>query len=99
MAKAIKKLCAFRLTESAILKLLSLSSEWQCSQAEVIERLLKPDDHAPVVPRPSPPNVQPRRESGVERVQREKRERYERTAALDSVDDPSIDRSDEYVSN
>lgn len=49
------------------------------------------------LPAPPTPN-RPVRESGYERAQREKRERYDRTAALDSVDDPSIDRSDEYVS-
>lgn len=43
----------------------------------------------------SPP---PCRESGNERMQRERQEKQERTAALDSVDDPSIDRSDEFVS-
>jgi hypothetical protein len=45
-----------------------------------------------------PTPTRPIRESGYEKAQREKRERYDRTAALDSVDDPSIDRSDEYVS-
>lgn len=40
----------------------------------------------------------PRRESGVERAQREDRERQDRVRALDSIDDPSIDRSGEFVS-
>lgn len=43
-------------------------------------------------------NLRPRRETGNERAERERRERQERTAALDPVQDESIDRSDEYVS-
>ena len=50
----------------------------------------------------SVPGVQrgsfPRRESGAERAAREASERQARAAALDSVQDDSIDRSDEYVS-
>jgi hypothetical protein len=41
----------------------------------------------------------PPRESGAERVARERRERQERARNLDSTDDESFDRSDEYVSN
>lgn len=41
----------------------------------------------------------PRRESGRDRVEREERERVARVEALDSVHDPSIDRSAEYVSS
>lgn len=45
-------------------------------------------------------NTQPRRESGSERVERERRERQNRTAALDpsSAGREDIDRSDEFVS-
>lgn len=40
----------------------------------------------------------PRRETGSERAARETRERGARAAAMDPVSDPSIDRSDEFVS-
>jgi hypothetical protein len=41
----------------------------------------------------------PPRESGAERAARERRERQDRARNLDSTDDESFDRSDEYVSN
>lgn len=46
----------------------------------------------------TPPPRFPRRETGVERTERESREAVQRVTALDSVDDPSIDRSPEFVS-
>jgi hypothetical protein len=43
-------------------------------------------------------NLRPRRETGAERAQREGLERQDRARAMDSTDDPSIDRSDDFVS-
>jgi hypothetical protein len=40
----------------------------------------------------------PPRESSADRAMRERRERQDRAAGLDSIDDPSIDRSDDFVS-
>lgn len=71
-------------------------------QRKIDERTARSmSSQAPSTSSESIPGVQrgmPRRESGSERVARERREKLDRTAALDSVDDPSIDRSDEYVS-
>lgn len=44
------------------------------------------------------PAVRPVRESGCERAARERRERQERARGLDSVDDESIIRDDDFVS-
>lgn len=43
-------------------------------------------------------SLRPRRETGTERAERERLERQQRAESLDSVSDPSIDRSDEFVS-
>lgn len=50
------------------------------------------EEAVPVTPLRSRP------ESGFERAARERRERQERARNLDSVDDESFDRSDEFVS-
>lgn len=108
MTKADSKAVSFRLKSAVVWAIEDLAAQWECSQTAAVEKaILRAHGHersAEVNEKTSAAlqvvaNTPPRRESGLERAQREKQERYERTAALDSVDDPSIDRSDEYVSN